>query len=94
MSAQKSSSISHPILRKELKDGQNFIGFLQQLCQTFRWDLPIYEFSGETPEFICTCVVCAEGQRFSGKATASKKKKAKYFSTKEVLLKLQQTYKQ
>jgi len=64
-------------LVKQLKDGQNFIGFLQQLCQTLVWDLPEYEFSGETPEFVCTCTVWAEGQRFNGQATSSKKQKAK-----------------
>ncbi len=31
-SAPASISTSHPILVKELKNGQNFIGFLQQLC--------------------------------------------------------------
>ena len=90
--ASASSSVSHPLLVKELKDGQNFIGFLQQLCQTLVWDFPEYEFSGETPEFICTCTVWAEGRCFSGEATSSKKKKAKYFSTKIVLLELQQYF--
>ncbi|PZO11528.1 MAG: exoribonuclease II [Leptolyngbya foveolarum] len=90
--AQASASVSHPILLKQLKDGQNFIGFLQQLCQTLVWDLPEYEFVGETPEFICTCTVWAEGQCFSGKAVSSQKKKAKYFATKVVLLDLQQSF--
>ena len=58
-------SISHPLLVKELKDGQNFIGFLQQLCQTLEWELPAYEFSGETPEFVCACTVWAEGRHFT-----------------------------
>ena len=87
-----SASISHPLLEKELKDGQNFIGFLQQLCQTLVWDFPEYEFEGETPEFICTCMVWADGQRFSGEATASKKKRAKYLAAKVVLLELQQHF--
>ena len=89
---QASASISHPLLEKELKDGQNFIGFLQQLCQTLVWDFPEYEFDGETPEFICTCSVWANGQRFSGEATASKKKRAKYLASKVVLLALQQHF--
>ncbi|MBE9064095.1 RNB domain-containing ribonuclease [cf. Phormidesmis sp. LEGE 11477] len=87
-----SAPISHPLLMKQLKDGQNFIGFLQQLCQTLVWDFPEYEFEGETPEFICTCTVCADGQRFSGEATASKKKRAKYLASKVVLLTLQQHF--
>ena len=87
-----SVSVSHPLLQKQLKDGQNFIGFLQQLCQTLVWPLPEYEFAGETPEFICTCRVWAEGYCFSAQATASKKKKAKYFASKEILLELQQRY--
>ena len=87
-----SASLSHPILKKQLKDGQNYIGFLQQLCQTLTWDLPTYEFAGETPEFVCTCQVWAEDQCFSSRATASKKKKAKSLASKGVLLKLQQRF--
>ena len=87
-----SVSISHPLLHKQLKDGQNYIGFLQQLCQTLACPLPEYEFAGETPAFICTCRVWAEGQCFSAQATASQKKKAKYFASKGVLLKLQQRF--
>ncbi len=90
--SQVSASMSHPLLLKQLKDGQNFIGFLQQLCQTQVWDLPAYEFIGETPEFICTCTVWAEGKCFIGKATSSQKKKAKYFASKVVLLELQQSF--
>ncbi|MBE9063479.1 RNB domain-containing ribonuclease, partial [cf. Phormidesmis sp. LEGE 11477] len=90
--APTTAPISHPLLVKQLKDGQNFIGFLQQLCQTLVWDFPEYEFEGETPEFICTCTVWADGQRFSGEATASKKKRAKYLASKVVLLELQQHF--
>ncbi|MEN8443751.1 MAG: double-stranded RNA binding motif domain-containing protein, partial [Cyanobacteria bacterium J06555_13] len=87
-----SVSTPPPILQKELKDGQNFIGFLQQLCQTLRCDFPKYEFDGETPEFVCTCSVWIEGQRFRGRAISSQKKKAKYFASKVVLLNLQQYF--
>ena len=87
-----STLISHPLLVKQLKDGQNFIGFLQQLCQTLVWDFPEYEFEGETPEFICTCTVWADGQRFSGEATASKKERANYLASKVMLLALQQHF--
>ena len=90
--ASATAPISHPLLVKQLKDGQNFIGFLQQLCQTLVWDFPEYEFEGETPEFICTCTVWVDGQRFSGEATASKKKRAKYLASKVVLLALQQHF--
>ena len=90
--ARASASISHPLLVKQLKDGQNFIGFLQQLCQTLVWDMPEYEFTGETPEFICICTVWAGGQCFRGEATSSKKQRAKYFATKVVLLELQQYF--
>ena len=86
------ASVSHPLLQKQLKDGQNYIGFLQQLCQTLAWELPEYEFSGETPEFTCICRVWVEGHCFSGQAKASKKKKAKYFASKTVLLELQQRF--
>ena len=84
--------ITHPILVSELIDGQNFIGFLQELCQTLGWEFPAYEFEGETPEFICTCTLWAQGKRFSGKAISAKKKKAKYFATKVVLLSLQRAF--
>ena len=90
--AISSASVSHPLLQKQLKDGQNFIGFLQQLCQTLAWPLPEYEFAGETPEFVCTCRVWVEGYCFSAQAMSSKKKKAKYFASKEILLELQQRY--
>ena len=91
-STQTLASVSHPLLLKQLKDGQNFIGFLQQLCQTLVWDMPEYEFTGETPEFICICTVWAKGQCFRGEATSSKKQRAKYFATKVVLLELQQYF--
>ena len=83
---------SQPILQKDFEEEQNFIGLLQELCQTFSDELPMYEFSGETPEFICTCSVRVEGQRFSGRAISAKKQKAKYFAAKVVLLNLQQHF--
>jgi len=79
-------------LVKQLKDGQNFIGFLQYLCRTLECDFLEYKFDGETPEFICTCSVWADGQRFNGEATASKKQRAKYFVAKVALLKPQQHF--
>ena len=90
--ASAPASIFHPILRQPLEDSQNFIGLLQQLCQTLVWDLPKYEFTGETPEFVCTCSVWVKGQRFSGSAISSQKKKAKSFAAKVVLLNLQQHF--
>lgn len=89
---QASVLIPHPILASELIDGQNFIGLLQQLCQTLDWEFPTYEFEGEAPEFVCTCTLWAGEQRYSGKAISSKKKKAKYFATKIVLLSLQRAF--
>ncbi|MEL6554896.1 MAG: double-stranded RNA binding motif domain-containing protein, partial [Cyanobacteria bacterium J06621_11] len=76
----------------QLDDGENFIGLLQQLCQALNWALPEYEFSGETPQFICSCTVRAGEERFKGRAMSAKKKSAKYYAAKVALLNLQQHF--
>jgi ribonuclease R len=37
------SKAMHPALVKQLKEGQNFIGMLDSVCQTLRWEKPEYE---------------------------------------------------
>ena len=82
----------HPILLEPLPDEQNFVGLLQQLCQTLGWDLPDYQFSGENADFVCTCAVVALGQPISGVARTSKKKQAKHWAAKDTLVRLQKWF--
>ncbi|MEO0645448.1 MAG: double-stranded RNA binding motif domain-containing protein, partial [Cyanobacteria bacterium J06650_10] len=89
---QVSPSALPPMLFTQLDDGENFIGLLQQLCQALNWALPEYEFSGETPQFICSCTVRAGEERFKGRAMSAKKKSAKYYAAKVALLNLQQHF--
>ncbi|MEL6555910.1 MAG: RNB domain-containing ribonuclease [Cyanobacteria bacterium J06621_11] len=89
---QVSPAALPPILFTQLDDGENFIGLLQQLCQTLNWELPEYAFSGETPKFVCTCMVRAGEERFKGRAMSAKKKSAKYYAAKVALLNLQQHF--
>ena len=79
----------HPILLEPLPDEQNFVGLLQQLCQTLGWDLPDYQVTGENADFVCTCAVVALGQSISGVARAAKKKQAKHWAAKDTLVRLQ-----
>ena len=79
----------HPILLEPLPDEQNFVGLLQQLCQTLAWDLPDYQVTGENADFVCTCAVVARGQPISGEARAAKKKQAKHWAAKDTLVRLQ-----
>jgi dsRNA-specific ribonuclease len=81
--------LMHPILTKTLKDEQNFIGLLSELCQAFQWPSAEYEFSNEGDEFSCECQLEAMNERFSGKASAPKKQLAKHRAARVVLEQLQ-----
>ena len=90
--AQLSTFTVHPTLSAPLEAGQNFVGLLQELSQSLGWMLPAYKFTGESPEFICTCTVQVQEQTFIGQATAPQKKKGKQDAAKETLVKLQERF--
>jgi ribonuclease R len=79
----------HPILSKTLKDGQNFISLLSELCQGLRWASPEYEFSDAEDGFICECQLEVMNQLFVGKGMASMKQLAKHSAARAVLEQLQ-----
>ena len=89
---EESAPALHPILLEPLQDDQNFVGLLQELCQTMEWDFPDYQFTGENADFICTCTVVVQDQRFSGQAAAAKKKQAKHWAAKDTLVRLQRWF--
>ena len=72
----------HPTLSNPLEDGQNFVGLLQELSQSLGWALPAYQFTGASPEFVCTCTVVVQGQPFSGQGTTAQKKQAKQIAAR------------
>jgi ribonuclease R len=79
----------HPILTKTLKDGQNFISLLSELCQALRWASPEYEFSNSEDGFICECHLEVMNQRFLSKGLAPRKQLAKHRAARVVLEQLQ-----
>jgi ribonuclease R len=79
----------HPALLKQLKEGQNFIGMLDTLSQTLRWEKPEYEFTESEPGFECSCGLSAQGDRITGTGVAIKKQKAKNIAAGQVLEQLQ-----
>ncbi|MCG9893030.1 MAG: putative dsRNA-binding protein, partial [Thermosynechococcaceae cyanobacterium MS004] len=82
---------SHPILGKQLKDGQMFVSLLLELCQGLQWPSPSFEIraSGEAG-FTCECRLEAMSEKFVGEATATKKQRAKHLSARAVLEQLQE----
>ncbi|MGA7953699.1 MAG: RNB domain-containing ribonuclease [Gloeobacterales cyanobacterium] len=79
----------HPALLKKLKDGQNFIGMLDSVCQTLRWEQSRYEFTESEPGFECVCRLSAQGDLVTGIGVAIKKQKAKNIAAGRVLEQLQ-----
>jgi ribonuclease R len=79
----------HPALLKQLKEGQNFIGMLDSVCQTLRWEKPEYEFTESEPGFECECRLSAQGELVTGTGVAIKKQKAKNNAAGRVLEQLQ-----
>jgi ribonuclease R len=79
----------HPALVKQLKEGQNFTGMLDSLCQTLRWEKPQYEFTESVAGFECECRLNAQGELVTGTGVVIKKQKAKNIAAGRVLEQLQ-----
>jgi ribonuclease R len=79
----------HPALVKQLKEGQNFIGMLDSLCQTLRWEKPQYEYMESELGFECECRLNTQGDVVTGTGVAIKKQKAKNIAAGRVLERLQ-----
>ncbi len=79
------SKVMQSALVKPLKDGQNFISMLLDVCQTLRWETPVFEISGSDDWFICECELVVLGQRIEGSGVAKRKKLAKSIAAREVL---------
>jgi dsRNA-specific ribonuclease len=79
----------HPALVKQLKEGQNFIGMLDSVCQTLRWEKPEYEFTESESGFECECRLNAQSVLVTGTGVAIKKQRAKNIAAGRVLEQLQ-----
>jgi ribonuclease R len=79
----------HPALVKQLKEGQNFIGMLDSLCQTLRWEKPEYEFTESESGFECECRLSAQSVLVAGTGVAIKKQRAKNIAAGRVMEQLQ-----
>lgn len=79
------SKVMQSALVKPLKDGQNFISMLLDVCQTLRWETPVFEISDSDDWFICECELVVLGQRIEGSGVAKRKKLAKSIAAREVL---------
>ncbi|MBW4549897.1 MAG: RNB domain-containing ribonuclease [Aphanocapsa sp. GSE-SYN-MK-11-07L] len=79
----------HPILTKTLKDGQNFISLLGELCQGLRWASPEYKFVDADDGFVCECKLEALNEQFVGEGIAPRKQLAKHRAARAVLEQLQ-----
>jgi ribonuclease R len=79
----------HPALLKQLKEGQNFIGLLDSVCQTLRWEKPEYEFTESESGFESECRLSAQSALVTGTGMAIKKQRAKNIAAWRVLERLQ-----
>jgi ribonuclease R len=79
----------HPILQKTLKEGQNFVGMLNNLCQGLEWQNPEYSFAETEEGFRCECRLETADVVVVGEGVASKKQRAKNLAARQVLELLQ-----
>jgi ribonuclease R len=79
----------HPILQKKLKEGQNFVSMLNNLCQNLKWPNPEYSFTETEEGFRCECQLETAAVVVTGEGVASKKQRAKNLASRQVLERLQ-----
>ncbi|HEY9824379.1 MAG TPA: putative dsRNA-binding protein, partial [Stenomitos sp.] len=79
----------HRYLSKPLKDGQNFVGMLNDICQSLRWELVSYEFAEVSEGFECDCRLRVGDEVIVGRGIAPAKQKAKAIAARQVMEKLQ-----
>jgi ribonuclease R len=79
----------HPVLLKKLKDGQNFIGMLDSVCQTLCWKKPEYECTEFASGFECECRLSAQGVLLTGTGVETKKQRAKNIAAWQLLEQMQ-----
>ncbi|ABW31604.1 RNB domain-containing ribonuclease [Acaryochloris marina] len=84
------SKSMHTALVKPLKEGQNFVGMLVDVCQTLRWETPVYTMDSSDEWFICECELSVLGQQLEGSGVAKKKKLAKSIAAREILEQLRE----
>jgi ribonuclease R len=79
----------HPILQKTLKEGQNFVSMLNNLCQGLEGPNPEYSFTETEEGFRCECQLETADALVVGEGVASKKQRAKNLASRQVLERLQ-----
>jgi ribonuclease R len=84
----------HPILQKTLKEGQNFVSMLNNLCQNLKWPNPEYTFTETEEGFRCECQLETANVLVVGEGVASKKQRAKNLAARQLLERLQAQAKQ
>ncbi|ARV59647.1 hypothetical protein BZZ01_14315 [Nostocales cyanobacterium HT-58-2] len=62
----------------------NYIGLLQEISDSMKWEYPVYSFSQTNNTFTCQCVVQWNDQQFIGEGTHSTKKTAKHLAAKSL----------
>jgi hypothetical protein len=90
-SARRSQSVP-PILLRTLKEGQQFVTLLHNLCQQMDWMEPEYGFTEEDGKFHAECEVYTEDEIFRGFGAGKKKSRAKQLASWQVLEKLQASF--
>jgi ribonuclease R len=81
--------LEHPILAKQLKDGQPFVSYLLEVSQGLRLPSPEFEFQEEDGYFICLCRLAVLDRLLLGEGSATKKQRAKHLAARTVLEQLQ-----
>jgi ribonuclease R len=91
--AKRSQSVP-PILLKNLKEGQQFVTLLHNLCQQMDWVEPEYAFTEVDGKFHAECEVYTEDEVYRGSGAGKKKSRAKQLASWQVLEQLQAKFQQ